>query len=130
MKDRTAKWDAMRMVRRYLDVLSPDARSVLRSLVPGLIYQNPQCAFSAHQARENLRAVGRDLAVKGYPHSWRLGAAKSALPVQRLSLRARCWAITENRSFLPCLMATTVAPLSRSKQIGPDAQINDGTERR
>ena len=104
----------MRVVRRYPDVLSPNARLVLRSLVPGLIYKSLQYAFTAHQARQNLRAVGRDLAAKGYPLSWWLGAAKAALRVQRISLRAPSWAITENHGFLPCLLAAMAAPLSRS----------------
>ena len=118
----------MRVIRRYPDVLSPNARPVLRSLIPGLIYKSLQYAFSVHQARENLRAVGRDLAVKGYPQSWWLGAAKSALRVQRLSLRAPGWAITENHGQLtmdngPCLLAATAAPLSRSDEIGPCTQV-------
>ena len=114
LKDRTGDCDPMRAVRRYPDVLSPNARPVLRSLVPGLIYKSLQYAFDANQARQNLRAVGRDLAVKGYPQSWWLGAAKAALRVQRISLRAPSWAITENHGFLPCLLAATAAPLSRS----------------
>ena len=60
LNDRAAECDPMHVVRQYPDVLSPNARSVLKSLIPGLIYKSLQYAFSAHQARENLRAVGSE----------------------------------------------------------------------
>ena len=110
LKDRAQEWDPMRGVRRYPDAHSPNARPVLRSLVPGLIYKCIHYAFSRPQAKENLRAVGRDLAMKGYPQSWWVGAAKTALRVQRLSLRAPEWAVGETHDFLSCLMAAAVAP--------------------
>ena len=113
LKDRTSEWDPMRAVRRYPDAHSPNPRSVLRSLIPGLIYKCIQYAFDANHARANLRALGRDLAVKGYPQSWWVGLAKTPLRVQRLSLRPPCWAIGENDRFLPCLLAATLAPMSR-----------------
>ena len=114
LKDRAADCGPMRVLRRYADVLSPNARPVLRSLVPGLIFKSLQYAFTADQARQNLRALGSDLVVKGYPQSWWLGTAKAALRVQRIFLRAPSWAIRENHGFLPCLLAAIAAPLSRS----------------
>ena len=67
LKDRTTEWGPLRVVRRYPDTHSPNARSVLHSLIPGLIFKCIQYAFDATHARANLWAVGRDLAVKGYP---------------------------------------------------------------
>ena len=93
LKDHRTEWDPLRAVRRYPDAHSPNTRSVLRSLVPGLMYKCMLYAFDAEQAQANLRALGRDLAVKGYPQSWWVGSGKTALPlrIQRLSLRAPCW---------------------------------------
>ena len=78
----------------------PNIRCVLRSFIPDLIYKCIQFAFSASQAKENLRTVGRDLAAKGCPQSWWLGAAKTALCVQHVSLRADDRAIMETYDFL------------------------------
>ena len=110
LKDRTTDSDPMRTVRRYPEH-SPNAHRVLRLMVIGLMYKCIQYAFSATHAWENLRPVGKDLQAKGYPQSWWLGAAKTALRVQRLSLRAPAWAITETHGFLPCLLAAMAAPI-------------------
>ena len=74
------------------------------------MYKCIQYAFSASHAKENLRVVGRVVAGKGYLKSWWLGAAKMA----PLSLRACAWAIEETHGLISCLLATMVAPWSRS----------------
>ena len=60
----TAEWE------QWVDTHSPNARNVLRSLFPGLLYKSLLYALTRHDVVVNLRSLLWGCGVRGYPDQW------------------------------------------------------------
>ena len=64
---------------RYPDVYSPNARSVLRSLVPALALKCTYYQTDWHSLQQNCLQTIHELHTKGYPGRWWEGSFKTSL---------------------------------------------------
>ena len=60
----TAEWE------QWVDTHSPNARNVLRSLFPALLYKSLQYALTRRDVISNLRSLLWGCGVRRYPNQW------------------------------------------------------------
>ena len=92
-----------RAVVRFPDAHSPNAPSVLNSLVPALVYKCINYSFSEAEAALNLEAMGLELRKKGYPDNWWFGKAKRVLSAPSFARWAPTWAQGTRKYLVSCL---------------------------
>ena len=88
---------------RCPDPTSPNVTSVLRPLVPALMYKCIWYAFHPEDARTNLVDVREELDAKGDPRTWWVNTAKRALNSPQLASQVE-WLVSAKEQLVPYLL--------------------------
>ena len=73
------KEDPRRALVRYIDRHSPNARSMLLSVVPSLVKKCVYYASNISSIQENILYTLKELVAKDYPRSWWVGRFNNSL---------------------------------------------------